>query len=91
MRKRSVKTKLLIQLRRLGMLCKKQTPHKYELKIAHTVYPDTIISPLEAARHVFIQNKLAITKGCYFNPDTESCRCGNGVDEFLNGCENKMK
>ena len=78
-------------LRRRGWLCKKPTPHKYELKISHTIHPDTKLPPIEIARHVFIQHRLSFIKGCYFNPDTESCRCGNGIDEFLDGCENKIK
>tara|TARA_R110000751_G_scaffold28319_1_gene73908 strand:+ start:341 stop:532 length:192 start_codon:yes stop_codon:yes gene_type:complete len=42
MKKRSVKTKLLIQLRRLGMLCKKQTPHKDRIRISKTIYPNGV-------------------------------------------------
>jgi hypothetical protein len=28
-------------------------------------------------------NKLSVRKGCKFNPNTKTCVCGAGVDEFL--------
>ena len=83
MRKRSVKTKLLIQLRKIGMLCRKQKPHKYELKLSHTIMPEGDNSPLQSSRFVFLQNKVSSIKGCNFNPETEDCICGVDVDGFL--------
>ncbi len=89
MKKRSIKTKLLIKMRKLGMICRKQQPHKYELKISHTIIPEGATSPTQAARFVFLQNKVAMNDGCKFNPDIEKCECGADVDAFLIGCENR--
>ena len=83
MKKRSVKTKLLIQLRRLGVLCRKPKPHKYELKISHTIAPEGDTSPLKSARFVFLQNKIATIKGCEFDANKETCKCGVDINQFL--------
>lgn len=88
MKKRSVKTKLLLMLRKIGWLCRKPRPHKYELKISHTIPPEGDVSPTQAARFVFLQNKIATIKGCEFDADTETCECGANVEEFLDGCQN---
>lgn len=39
-RKRTLKTKLFLQLRKMGMLCKKPVYRKPVVKVARTVYPE---------------------------------------------------
>jgi hypothetical protein len=39
-RKRTLKTKLFLQLRKMGMLCKKPVYRKPIVKVARTVYPE---------------------------------------------------
>ena len=87
-KKRCTRTKLLLVLRKVGWLCRKPRPHKYELKISHTIMPKGGPSPLKSARFVFLQNKVAMSKGCKIDSNKESCECGKDVDEFLVGCKN---
>jgi len=76
-----------MMLRRMGWLCRKPRPHKYVLKISHTIIPEGGTTPLKAARNVFIQNKLAMVRGCKFDATTETCQCGFDIDQFLEGCK----
>jgi len=39
-RRRTLKTKLFLQLRKMGMLCKKPVYRKPIVKVARTVYPE---------------------------------------------------
>jgi hypothetical protein len=41
-RKRTIKTKLFLWLRKVGMLCKKPVYRKPIIKVARTVYPDGV-------------------------------------------------
>jgi hypothetical protein len=88
MKKRNLKTKFLILLRRLGMLCRK--PHyKPVIRVSHTVYPDEEMSQTDVARHVFIESKKLIHKDCEIDGKKELCeKCGATLDYFLqNGCK----
>jgi hypothetical protein len=93
MRKRNIKTKLLLWLRHRGMLCKKPVEVKRRIKISHTVYPEGNISPIEAERAVWVENKKAGIKGCMFDVDKKSCTCGvKSIDDFARGnCKKKKK
>ena len=90
MRKRNLKTKLLILLRKFGMLCKK--PHyKPVIKISKTVYPDEDMSQTDVARHIFVESRKLIHKDCEMDGKKGECnKCGATLDSFLEkGC-NKL-
>jgi hypothetical protein len=93
MRKRNIKTKLLLWFRHRGMLCKKPVEKKRRIKVSHTVYPGGNISPIEAERAVWVENKKAGIKGCMFDVDTQKCKCGvKSIDDFARGnCKKKTK
>jgi hypothetical protein len=91
-RKRNLSTKFLLALRHLGMLCKKPVPVKPVIKISHTVLPDGYISPIDSARHVWLENKKSGIKNCEFDIDAGRCeRCGLTVDGFSRGECTKRK
>jgi len=86
-RKRNIETYLLLFLRRLGMICKPRRPHKYEIRIQSTCYPDEQVTSIEAEQHVWILNKMSSRKNCKFDTKTRVCECGvNGIDEFATHC-----
>lgn len=86
-RKRNLFTSFLLWLRHIGMLCKKPRPHKYEIRIQSTVYPDNPVSSIEAEQHVWILNKMSSRKNCKFDTKTRVCECGvTGIDEFALNC-----
>jgi hypothetical protein len=93
MRKRNIKTKLLLFLRRKGILCRKPTEKKRRIKISHTVYPEGIVSPIDAERAVWVENKKSGIKGCVFDVDGRKCECGvKSIDDFARGnCKKKKK
>ena len=62
-RKRNVRTRVLLMLRQLGMLCKKPVEHKQRIRIQHTVYPEGYVNPLDSQRHVWLMNKKSILSG----------------------------
>ena len=87
-RQRNIETYLLLFLRKIGMLCKPQRPHKYEIKIKSTCYPPTQVSSIEAEQHVWIQTKLMSRSKCQYNADTRSCVCGaKTIEEFAFNCK----
>lgn len=82
MKKGDFKTNVLIFLRKMNLLSKKQIPLK-PMKVRTVVGFDEEYDDLEVQRYVYMTNKLSVRKGCKFNPNTKSCTCGAGVDEFL--------
>ena len=93
MRKRNIKTKLLLWFRYRGMLCKKPVEKKRRIKVSHTVYPEGVVSPIDAERAVWVENKKSTIKGCMFDVDKKSCSCGvKSIDDFARGnCKKKTK
>ena len=86
MRKRNTKTKFHLWLRRIGMLCKKPVKQKQRIRISRTIYPNGDVSPIDAERAVWVENKKSAIKGCKFNVDTQSCECGvKSMDDFARG------
>lgn len=84
-RKRNLKTKLFLQLRKWGMICRKPQPYTHRLRIAKTVLPDGTPSSIEAEEYVFLQNKKLSMPKCGFDIDTKTCGCGVSFQEFLTG------
>jgi len=85
MRKRNLSTRLLIVMRRFGMLCRKTKPEPIRLRIAKTVYPEHRMAPIQAERAVWAENKKATLKGCQFDVVTNSCSCGiTNIESFAN-------
>jgi hypothetical protein len=82
MKKGGFKSSVLIFLRKINLISKKQMELK-PMKVRTVVGYDDIYTDLEVQRHVFIINKLSVRKGCEFNPETKSCDCGANLDEFL--------
>ena len=89
MTKKRLKYRVFSFLRDLGMLCKKPIEPKKRLRVAHTIYPDRRVSPIDAERAVWVENKKKALKGCMFNTDTNTCKCGlKSIDDFAyRGCE----
>lgn len=85
--KRNFRTTLLLQLRRLGWLCKKPTEPVKRLRIAKTIWPEEQATSIQAERHVWVETKKSGRKNCQFNSDTMSCPCGvKSVEQFVQGC-----
>ena len=84
-RKRNLQTTLLLQLRKLGMICRKLQPYTHRLRIAKTVFPEGTPSSIEAEEYVFLQNKKLSMPKCGFDIDTKTCGCGISFQEFLTG------
>lgn len=82
MKKGGLKTNVLIFLRKMNLLSKKQMVLK-PMKVKTVIGYDENYDDLEVQRYVFMTNKLSVRKDCKFNPNTKSCPCGAGVDEFL--------
>ena len=82
MKKGGVKTNVLIFLRKLNLIEKKERVMK-PMKVRTVVGYDEEYDDLESQRYVFIMNKLSARKGCQFNAETKTCSCGAGIDEFL--------
>ena len=74
--KRNFRTKLLLQLRRLGWLCKKTTEPAKRLRVARTIWPEGRITSIDAERHVWVEMKKTSRKNCQFDSNTMSCKCG---------------
>jgi len=93
MRKRNFKTKFQIWLRHMGLLCKKPVETRKRIRVSHTVYPEGIVSPIDAERAVWVENKKSGIKGCMFDVDARSCECGvKSIDDFARGnCAKKKK
>lgn len=86
-RKRNLSTWFLLQLRRLGMLCKKPAPVAPRIRIASTVYPDGNVRAIDAERHVWIETKKSGRRNCQFDSNTMSCVCGvTTVEQFAKSC-----
>jgi hypothetical protein len=82
MKKGGLKTNVLIFLRKINLIPKKQMVLK-PMKVRTVIGYNEIYNDLDVQRFVFMTNKLSVRKGCKFNPNTKSCTCGAGVDEFL--------
>ena len=82
MERGGVKTNVLILMRKLNIISKKERILK-PMRVTTVVGYDEDYNDLESHRHVFMLNKLSVRKGCQFNVETKSCSCGAGIDEFL--------
>ena len=92
MRKRNLKTKMLIVMRRFGMVCRAPKPEKTGLRIERTVYPDNRLTPIDSEVYVYLETKKRSYKNCKFNPETRTCPCGVTLDNFgAYGCPEKNK
>lgn len=89
MRKRNLKTKLLLWMRHSGMLCRKTEPTRTGLRIERTVYPDIRLTPIESEQAVWAETILAGRKGCGYDILTRTCsKCGvNTLDGFATKCD----
>lgn len=77
---------MLLLLRRLGMLCKKDRQPSRRIRVSHTILPDRI-NDLQSQQHVWIQIKKLTRTNCMFNSTTMSCDCGiTSVDQFAITC-----
>lgn len=83
MERGGVKTNVLILMRKLNIISKKERILK-PMRVKTVVGYDEDYNDLESQRHVFMLNKLSVRKGCQFNVETKGCSCGAGIDEFLN-------
>lgn len=92
MRKRNLKTKMLIAMRHLGMVCRAPKPEKTGLRIERTVYPDNRLTPIDSEVYVYLETKKQSYKNCKFDPETRTCQCGVTLDNFgAYGCPDKNK
>ena len=92
MRKRNLKTKVLIGMRHMGMLCRAPKPEKTGLRIERTVYPDNRLTPIDSEVYVYLETKKRSYKNCKFDPETRTCPCGVTLDNFgAYGCPDKNK
>jgi hypothetical protein len=82
MKKGGVKTNVLILMRKLNIISKKERILK-PMRVTTVVGYDEDYNDLESQRHVFMLNKLSVRKGCQFNVETKNCSCGADIDEFL--------
>jgi hypothetical protein len=83
MTKKRLKYRMFSFLRKLGMLCKKPIEPKKGLRIARTVYPENKVSPIDAERAIWVENKKKALKGCLFDTNTNTCKCGvKSIDDF---------
>ena len=88
--KRNLRTTLLLQLRRLGWLCKKPVEPTKRLRVARTIWPDERTTSMDAERHVWVEMKKTGRKNCQFESNTMSCPCGvKSVEQFVQGCIKK--
>ena len=87
--KRDFKVRILIMLRRMGMLCRKPVPRKEGLRIAKTIYPDTRLTPIESEQAVWAETILSGRRGCGYDTTTRTCsKCGvNTLDAFATQCD----
>lgn len=97
-KKKYLKGRLMLMLRRWGMLCKKSQPKAKRLHISRTLLADgTYIehthAPLkeelpknersiESEVHAWVEWKKGYNASCKFNTDTMSCVCGKTIEQF---------
>jgi len=92
MRKKNLKTKVLIGMRHMGMICRAPKPEKTGLRIAKTIYPDNRLTPIDSEVYVYLETKKLSFKNCKFNSETRTCQCGITLDNFgTYGCPDKNK
>ena len=91
--KRGIKTSILLQLRRWGLLCKKPTYKKLKIKVQSTVYPPEGTTSMDAKIHNhFAAKKISAPESCKFNIDTLSCECGVTKEKYsTGGCGNSKR
>ena len=90
MKKSSLKTIILLRLRKLGLLCKKPAPYKPQVRVSKTVYPDIEMAPIDREVHVYLEAKKMSVNGCKFDVVARKCVCGLTMDQFgERGCKNK--
>lgn len=98
-KKRYIKGKLMLMLRRWGMLCKKAQPKSRVLRIKQSLMPDgtvhnytepilaedlpTNTRSIDSEVHVWVEWKKGYNSKCKFNAATNSCVCGKNMDQFL--------
>jgi hypothetical protein len=90
MKKRDLKTFLLLRLRKLGLLCKKKPVYKPVVRVSKTVYPDVQLSNIDREIHVYLEAKKISANNCKFDVLKRSCECGITMDQFgAKGCKRK--
>jgi hypothetical protein len=77
---RSLKNKILISIRKAGVIKKKKFMRPMKVR---TINSSPTVRSIESEQHVYILNKLSFKKNCQFDPETRSCKCGAGLEEFL--------
>jgi hypothetical protein len=97
-KKKYIKGKLMLLLRRWGMLCKKTQPKSRVLRIKQSLMPDgtvlnytepilaedlpTNTSSINSEVHIWVEWKKGYNKDCKFDAATNSCVCGKTVEQF---------
>ena len=86
-RKRSTIMKILLLLRRIGLLCKKEQPYVPKLKIQKSVAPSG--DSINHKDFMFAKNALLNVnelgkekKICHYDFRTHSCRCGITLNDL---------
>ena len=78
---RTFKNKVLIKMRKFGLIKKKTVIKPMKVRTVTSFDPTTSI--IESQQHVYILNKLSVKKNCKFDPNKKSCVCGASLNEFL--------
>ena len=90
MKRDSFKTLIFLQLRRLGLLCRKPKPYKPIIRVSKTVFPDVDLATIDREVHVYLETKKMSAKNCKFDTAKKSCECGYTIENFgEKGCKNK--
>lgn len=97
-KKKYLRGKLMLMLRKWGMLCKKTQPKKKRLHISKTLLVDGSIleyeqpplreeipkneRSIDSEVHAWVEWKKGYNSSCKFNTDTMSCVCGKTIEQF---------
>jgi len=96
--KRGIKTRILIALRKVGLLCRKEIPYKPKLKISKSL--DSSGKPTNHIDFMFAKNALQgvnkpnkARKICHYDYQSHTCRCGIDLQKLIEGnnCPLKQK
>lgn len=96
--KKYLRGRLMLMLRRWGMLCKKEQPrvkklrlHKSLLADGTEIYHNTPIlktdlpinnRSIDSEVHSWVEWKKGYNSACKFNATTKSCVCGKNLEQF---------
>lgn len=97
-KKKYLKGKLMLMLRKWGMLCKTTHPKKRRLHISKTLLADGSMveykqpplrdeipkneRSIDSEVHMWVEWKKTYNASCKFNTDTMSCVCGKTIEQF---------